>query len=222
MEAKSGGRAPRARTSSSAGWTGSSPGKAFADGNTKSNLGSGSKGSAGSGGGVTGWQDGSGIGSGLARPDMDGCVLRRSSWSAIARNESPGGTGAGNTKLSELIPRFLRLSALVAIELGSEARDEEGGVDKLPYVVSKIPAAGIYVTDTLVPASSLVVAYGASPIQCCAREDEAARQRSPTITCMVQAPSWAPYACCAGGLSDRWMAWHRRSGMSDDSGARNG
>jgi hypothetical protein len=37
------------------------------------------------------------------------------------------GTGAGNTKLSELVPRFLRLSALVAIELGSEVRDEEAG-----------------------------------------------------------------------------------------------
>jgi hypothetical protein len=33
--------------------------------------------------------------------------------------------GAGNTKLSRLIPRFLRLSALVAVELGGEAKDEE-------------------------------------------------------------------------------------------------
>ncbi len=33
--------------------------------------------------------------------------------------------GAGNTKLSRLIPRFLRLSALVALELGGEAKDEE-------------------------------------------------------------------------------------------------
>jgi hypothetical protein len=80
-------------------------------------------------GGITGWQDGSGIGSGLARPDVDGSVLRRRSWSALAlpaSNNRTTGTGAGNTKLSELIPRFLRLSALVAIELGSEVRDEEG------------------------------------------------------------------------------------------------
>jgi len=33
--------------------------------------------------------------------------------------------GAGNTKLARLIPRFLRLSALVAVELGGEAKDEE-------------------------------------------------------------------------------------------------
>ena len=89
-----------------------------------------SKGSAGNGGGITGWQDGSGIGSGLARPDVDGSVLRRRSWSALALPEASNrttGTGAGNTKLSELIPRFLRLSALVAIELGSEVRDEDVG-----------------------------------------------------------------------------------------------
>jgi hypothetical protein len=102
------------------------------------------KGPAGSGGGITGWQDGSGIGSGLARPDMDGSVLRRRSWSALALPESDNrttGTGAGNTKLSELIPRFLRLSALVAIELGSEVRDEEVGEKVgggLPDVVSSV------------------------------------------------------------------------------------
>ena len=80
-----------------------------------------------SGGGVTGWKDGSGIGSGLARPDVEGTVLRRRSWSAMILHCSDdlSGTGAGNTKLSELIPRFLRLSALVAIELGSEARDDD-------------------------------------------------------------------------------------------------
>ncbi|KAF8632388.1 hypothetical protein AX15_001897 [Amanita polypyramis BW_CC] len=36
-----------------------------------------------------------------------------------------GPCGAGNSKLSRLIPRFLRLSALVAAELGTEAKDEE-------------------------------------------------------------------------------------------------
>lgn len=120
----------------SGGWVGTTPTKS-GDSNVRSNPGSASKGSAGSGGGVSGWQGGSGIGSGLARPDVDGSVLRRRSWSAIACHESPCGTGAGNTKLSELIPRFLRMSALVAIELGIEAREDEGGVDKLPYQVRR-------------------------------------------------------------------------------------
>jgi len=72
-------------------------------------------------GGISGWQDGSGIGSGLARAGVGGSVLRRKPvvWGGEA------GTRSGNTKLSELIPRFIRLSALVAMELGSEAREDE-------------------------------------------------------------------------------------------------
>ncbi|KAL0575492.1 hypothetical protein V5O48_006477 [Marasmius crinis-equi] len=77
------------------------------------------------GGGVTGWQDGSGIGSGLLRPGTHGTVLRRNS-----RDEGGGGSiseegssARGSTKLVELIPRFLRLSALVAAELGREVRE---------------------------------------------------------------------------------------------------
>ncbi|KAH7915600.1 hypothetical protein BJ138DRAFT_1141249 [Hygrophoropsis aurantiaca] len=85
----------------------------------------------GSGGGITGWQDGSGIGSGLARPGVDGSVLRRKSkwFLPDIDNELTGitGAGAGNTRLSELIPRFVRLSALVAMELGQELGDEEYG-----------------------------------------------------------------------------------------------
>jgi len=132
VEAKSGCKIPRARTGSTSAWGAASPGKNTTDGGTRGNhnAGASGKGPAGSGGGITGWQDGSGIGSGLARPDVDGSVLRRRSWSALALPESNNrttGTGAGNTKLSELIPRFLRLSALVAIELGSEVRDEEVG-----------------------------------------------------------------------------------------------
>ncbi|KDR68573.1 hypothetical protein GALMADRAFT_146227 [Galerina marginata CBS 339.88] len=73
-----------------------------------------------SGGGITGWQDGSGIGSGLLRPGVSGSALRRK-----AREEGDSTAGAGNTKLSKLIPRFIRLSALVAAELGREARGEE-------------------------------------------------------------------------------------------------
>jgi hypothetical protein len=132
VEAKSFCKIPRGRTGSTTGWTATSPGKTTTEGSARGghNPGVASKGSAGNGGGITGWQDGSGIGSGLARPDVDGSVLRRRSWSALALPEASNrttGTGAGNTKLSELIPRFLRLSALVAIELGSEVREEEVG-----------------------------------------------------------------------------------------------
>jgi hypothetical protein len=73
----------------------------------------------GGGGGITGWQDGNGIGSGLLLPGVRGSALRRKT------RELDSTTGAGNTKLSKLIPRFIRLSALVAAELGREARGEE-------------------------------------------------------------------------------------------------
>ena len=78
--------------------------------------------------GVTGWQDGSGIGSGLARPGPKGTVLRRPSM-------PNGASGNGrvptmfNTKLAELIPRFMRLSALVAMELGRESTEDRTSVD---------------------------------------------------------------------------------------------
>jgi hypothetical protein len=110
-------------------------GTGTAESSARGNQGLSARGTAGSGSGVTGWQDGTGIGSGLARPDVDGCVLRRRSWSSVGDPGSNGvtGTGSGNTKLSELIPRFLRLSALVAVELGNEARDEEIG-DKIDGV----------------------------------------------------------------------------------------
>ena len=81
-----------------------------------------------SAGGVSGWQDGTGIGSGLSTPDMKGCTLRRKvrDWDLTAAGgDGHEPCGAGNTKLSRLIPRFLRLSALVAVELGGEAKDEE-------------------------------------------------------------------------------------------------
>lgn len=83
-------------------------------------------GSGGSGGGIAGWQDGPGVGSGLAQPGVNGSVLRRKSkwWPADSEKEQSG-AGTGNTRLSELIPRFLRLSALVAMELGEELGEEE-------------------------------------------------------------------------------------------------
>ncbi|KAI0367959.1 hypothetical protein BV20DRAFT_949176 [Pilatotrama ljubarskyi] len=81
--------------------------------------------------GVTGWQDGSGIGSGLARPGPKGTVLRRPS---IRNATIPGPNGQeiqtmSNTKLAEFIVRFLRLSALVAMELGREATEDRASVD---------------------------------------------------------------------------------------------
>ena len=80
--------------------------------------------------GVTGWQDGSGIGSGLARPAQKGTVLRRPSLP----NGVPTANGGmvptmHNTKLSELIPRFMRLSALVAMELGRELTEDRASID---------------------------------------------------------------------------------------------
>ncbi|KAI0077091.1 hypothetical protein K474DRAFT_1643936 [Panus rudis PR-1116 ss-1] len=107
--------------------TGSSPGDGGTVGHTGSNV-------FGLGGGVTGWQEGSGIGSGLARPGPKGTVLRRAS-DAYRQNppqdtSSPGVLRMANTKLSEFIVRFLRLSALVASELGREAVEDRASVDE--------------------------------------------------------------------------------------------
>ncbi|KAF7336932.1 hypothetical protein MVEN_02129600 [Mycena venus] len=81
------------------------------------------------GGGITGWQDGSGIGSGLARPARGGTVLRRKtkgcSGDGTSASVGGNGNGTGHTKLPELITRFVRLSAMVAAEMGREARGEE-------------------------------------------------------------------------------------------------
>ncbi|KAI0636014.1 hypothetical protein C8Q77DRAFT_1052976 [Trametes polyzona] len=81
--------------------------------------------------GVTGWQDGSGIGSGLARPGPKGTVLRRPSMpnAVIAGPDGRGIQTMNNTKLAELIVRFLRLSALVAMELGREATEDRASLD---------------------------------------------------------------------------------------------
>lgn len=79
--------------------------------------------SSGTDGNISGWQDGSGIGSGLLRPGIKGTVLRRRVYDD-ANGKRNKNAGAGNTKLSKLVPRFLRLSALVAAELGQEARDD--------------------------------------------------------------------------------------------------
>jgi hypothetical protein len=61
-----------------------------------------------------------GYGSGLASPGLGGSLLRRG---IPPPDEARCPPGAKNTQLAELIPRFLRLSALVALELGREVGD---------------------------------------------------------------------------------------------------
>ncbi|KAI0789965.1 hypothetical protein C8Q75DRAFT_793068 [Abortiporus biennis] len=127
------GRGSTGRTASTP--TGSSPGDGSTVGYSGGNV-------FGLGGGVTGWQEGSGIGSGLARPGKRGTVLRRPSEAFIqapasGSSSGHGGDGRGggngqamaNTKLAETVIRFLRLSALVAMELGREATEDRASVD---------------------------------------------------------------------------------------------
>ena len=114
-------RAGQARGRPTSGRAGSTSGSSPGDGSSSSN-------GPGIATGVTGWQDGSGIGSGLARPGEHGTVLRRPSMP----NGIPGHGAVPtmhNTKLAELIPRFLRLSALVAMELGREATEDRASID---------------------------------------------------------------------------------------------
>ncbi|KAF8269914.1 hypothetical protein EI94DRAFT_1771079 [Lactarius quietus] len=66
---------------------------------------------------ISGFSEGAGIGSGLSSPGLGGSLLRRG---IPPLDEPRGAPGAKNTQLAELIPRFLRLSALVALELGRE------------------------------------------------------------------------------------------------------
>ena len=86
---------------------------------------------AAQGGGISGFAEGAGVGSGLARPGPGGTLLRR--WilpvddGRVSSASAGAGTGDGNTRLAELIPRFVRLSALVALELGREVGTEETG-----------------------------------------------------------------------------------------------
>jgi hypothetical protein len=66
---------------------------------------------------ISGFSEGVGTGSGLASPGLGGSLLRRG---IPPPDEARCPPGAKNTQLAELIPRFLRLSALVALELGRE------------------------------------------------------------------------------------------------------
>ena len=76
--------------------------------------------------GVESWKTGAGIGSGLAEPGVLGTVLRRRVVHPIDVQEqshvlkSPRNIGwcTVGCRLSDLIPRFLRFSAFVAIKMG--------------------------------------------------------------------------------------------------------
>lgn len=74
------------------------------------------------------WKTGAGVGAGLAKPGVEGTVLRRRTIShhttshPTAKDAGPCSSGG---KLADLIPRFIRLSALVAVELGREAKEKE-------------------------------------------------------------------------------------------------
>ena len=103
----------------------------------------------GLGGGVTGWQVGSGIGSGLTRPGPSGTVLRRPPHPSN-RADGDGRTPA-NTRLAELIVRFLRLSALVAIELGREANEERASLDGERPASSSGPSSHPSISPLLTP-----------------------------------------------------------------------
>ncbi|KAF9001530.1 hypothetical protein BDQ17DRAFT_1426489 [Cyathus striatus] len=76
----------------------------------------------------------------LARVELRGSVLRRRVSDTPRGEKGKEEKGNGNTKLSRLIPRFVRLSALVAAELGREmggegsesSGSEAGGFEMLP------------------------------------------------------------------------------------------
>jgi len=94
-------------------------------------------------GGITGFAEGVGVGSGLARSGTGGTLLRRELVSPPTPpplsptplddetyqtdNLWTRAQGSGETILTGLIPRFVRLSALVALELGREVGAEEAG-----------------------------------------------------------------------------------------------
>lgn len=78
--------------------------------------------------GLASWKSGAGIGAGLVGPGVEGTVLRRRKiiyhTTSHPTAKDVGLCSVGG-QLAELIPRFLRISALVAVELGREAKDQE-------------------------------------------------------------------------------------------------
>lgn len=85
--------------------------------------------------GVESWKTGGGVGAGLTKPGIRGIALRRRTthnfgqqggqcYTVMAGVRDAGPCTVG-CKLVDLIPRFLKLSALIAIELGHEAAERE-------------------------------------------------------------------------------------------------
>jgi len=82
---------------------------------------------------VASWKTGSGIGAGLAKSGIEGSVLRRRTVSHNGTSHpstKDAGLCSSGGKLADLIPRFIRLSALVAVELGREAKEKEYAASK--------------------------------------------------------------------------------------------
>ncbi|KLO17084.1 hypothetical protein SCHPADRAFT_937281 [Schizopora paradoxa] len=82
---------------------------------------------------VASWKTGAGIGAGLAKSGIEGSVLRRRTVSHNGTSHpsvKDAGLCSSGGKLADLIPRFIRLSALVAVELGREAKEKEYAASK--------------------------------------------------------------------------------------------
>lgn len=116
-------------------------------------------------GGITGWKDGVGVGAGLRGLEPGESVLRRGGSSSSAASptklskdeDKKAKDGSikrkpreGSTKLVKLIPRFIKLSALVAGELGREVRGEEV---EAPPATSAIPGSGTLTPNPGLPSS---------------------------------------------------------------------
>jgi len=82
---------------------------------------------------VASWKTGAGIGAGLAKAGIEGSVIRRRTVSHNGTSHpsvKDAGLCSSGGKLADLIPRFVRLSALVAVELGREAKEKEYAASK--------------------------------------------------------------------------------------------
>jgi len=79
------------------------------------------------GGGISGFKEGAGIGSGLSSLGAGGTLLLQGIPQLDETHLAGPGMdiGVGHTRFTELISRFVRLSALVALELGREVGVEE-------------------------------------------------------------------------------------------------
>ncbi|KAJ7580262.1 hypothetical protein C8J56DRAFT_1058575 [Mycena floridula] len=153
----------------------------------------GLSGMAPDGGGITGWQDGSGVGSGLARHAAKGCALRRKS----PFSDEITSSGGGNTKLSELIPRFLRISALAAAELGRELREDDESSPSKEGTITSSPVS----TFELQPNSQNTGDFSLLPPPASPTTSRAVAQAQERLYSYVLRPSRAWYMLLVGLLT---------------------